>query len=610
MKAAVATALQVEMTHESLARKYRPQSFDEIIGQGAIVQTLRNALNGKKLHPAYIFSGIRGVGKTTIARIVAKGINCTAGPTSRPCDACPSCIEVKKGRSMDVLEIDGASNNKVEEARDLTQLARYTPARDHYRVFIIDEVHMLSTAAFNALLKTLEEPPPNVVFLLATTEPHKIPETIHSRAQHFEFRRVPLSLVRGFLEGVCKAEGIEAEPAVLELLARAGDGSVRDSLTLLDRLIAYADGPVTEKSASEILGVVGRDVLFNTIGAIASADARRVLQITGELLDRGQDIKRYLQDLSEHAKRLLRERSAHPEAPGGEQPDLTERYRRQAEAFSVEDLFRLQDLILLTTQRLNQAPNPDTLLELQLLKAAHLPKILPLDQLLSAGVLGWKTEMGPERPRLSTTGNNTVPPLARESPQPAMAKLDVEKEPVPKIDKGVSRVTDESSQPDLAQLRFTSLIAFQRMDSQEAESYEGRDPRLEKFRLAVAKEFPLAGGAIEDANISVDPEGVLHLALPKSASAGLALLGTPERRQVLGQFAKEFGFSGEVVLEKGEGDYTDQPQKLLVERPVRKNSNDDGSPAIASVIKVLGAQLMGINTVQEKQTGDKNGEPE
>ena len=239
--------------HQALARRYRPQSFDEMVGQRAVVKTLKNALAKGKIHPAYIFSGIRGVGKTTAARLFAKGLNCVKGPTFEPCNECASCLEIGKAASMDVLEIDGATNTKAEEARDLMQAARYTPARDRYRVFIIDEVHMLSTAAFNALLKTFEEPPPHAVFLLATTEPHKIPETIHSRAQHFQFKRVPTPLVIRHLEEICQKEELKAEPAALELVARSGEGSVRDSLTLLDRLMAYADGPLTEETAVEAL---------------------------------------------------------------------------------------------------------------------------------------------------------------------------------------------------------------------------------------------------------------------------------------------------------------------------------------------------------------------
>ncbi len=370
------------MTYKALARKYRPQTFDEMVGQEAVVKTLKNALATGKIHPAYIFSGIRGVGKTTAARLFAKGLNCETGPTVTPCNACPSCVEIAAGRSMDVLEIDGATHTKAEEARDLMQAARYMPVRDRYRVFIIDEVHMLSTAAFNALLKTLEEPPAHAVFLLATTEPFRIPETIHSRAQHFQFRRVSAYKVASFLKDLCGREGVEAEPAALDLVARSGEGSVRDSLTLLDRLLTYANGPLEEAAAVEVLGVVGRDALLSMLEMVSRGEPSDVSRFLDEARERGQNLERFLSDLVALVRDVLRYKTA---GTGGDAEEVADDggLKAAAERLSLEDLLRLWDLLALTQQRLKGAPDPEALLELQLIKAALLPGILPLEQVLS-----------------------------------------------------------------------------------------------------------------------------------------------------------------------------------------------------------------------------------
>jgi DNA polymerase-3 subunit gamma/tau len=570
------------MIHRALAVKYRPQTFAQIVGQDPVVKTLQNALRSGRIHPAYIFSGIRGVGKTTIARIIAKGINCIppGAPTPDPCGSCPSCEEIAACRSLDVLEIDGASNNKVEEARDLTQLARYTPARDRRRIFIIDEVHMLSVAAFNALLKTLEEPPPHVVFLLATTEPRKIPETIHSRAQHFEFRKVPAGQIAAHLTRICAQEGVAAEPAAIELVARAGDGSVRDSLTLLDRLSAYADGPIGEADAAEVLGLAGREILFRAADALAASDAAAALHLLGEVLDRGRDTRRFLEDLVDHVRRLLRDRLAGGVPPAGETEETAGRFRAQAKRFSAEDLLRLQDLLLVTLQRLKDAPDPDALLELQILKAAYLPKILPIEAILRGVPL-------PPSPAATPSGRE---PLTAGSPAPAPAPT-----PAPPA----------STEPAGA-LRFTSLVAFERMDGEEARSFEGGDPRLAKARARLLQAFPLAQSAIERASLSADPEGVLHIAVPNSASVGLAMLGTPERKRLMEEIAREEGFPGGTSLESREGEEENPPEEGPRPQDGRTASS---SKAVEAVRKVLGAQLLEIRQAPQR-AGEPHDEPE
>ena len=242
------------MSYQVLARKWRPRSFQELTGQEHVSKTLENAIKGSRIAHAYLFSGVRGVGKTTVARIMAKSLNCAEGPTATPCMKCQSCKEITDGFSIDVIEIDGASHTGVDSIRELQENAQYAPMRGRYKIYIIDEVHMLSTSAFNALLKILEEPPPHLVFIFATTEPHKIPNTIHSRCQHFQFRRISYKEIVERLRFILREEGIDAGEDALSVIARTSDGSMRDALSLLDQAIAYTGGNLTERDVSWILG--------------------------------------------------------------------------------------------------------------------------------------------------------------------------------------------------------------------------------------------------------------------------------------------------------------------------------------------------------------------
>jgi len=567
------------MTHQPLARKYRPRQFDELVGQQALIRTLKNALTTGKVHPAYIFAGIRGVGKTTVARIFAKGLNCKTGVTAEPCDSCDSCAEVASGHSMDVLEIDGATHTKVEEARDLTQLARYTPARDRYRVFIIDEVHMLSNAAFNALLKTMEEPPPHVVFLLATTEPRKIPDTIHSRAQLFQFRSVPSPLVAEYLGRLGTKEGFSADPGALDLVARCGGGSVRDSLTLLDRLLAYAGGNLTEADAVEILGVAGRENLFALADAFAAGDPGRALALLDEGLERGHDLERLLEDLSDHVRRLLRARFA-PGAPTpGDPPGLAERLTGQAGRFSPEDLLRLLDLLATTQLRLKGSPDPRALLELQFVKAALLPKILPLEQILSGAVLPAAAR---ERPTTSQAPSEELTfssSAAREESAPPPAPV------------------GGSEDPPAGDLRFTAIIPFQRMDESEVRGYEANDSRVDEFRRSAADRFFLAHAVLESAAISLDPEGVLHLVCADGSGGGFAYLQDPTRRGDLEALAKAAGFPGAVSVEQGEREEERPTGRTALKTPGAPTPPERDA-AVKNVLRVFGGQIVRVTQLQ------------
>jgi DNA polymerase-3 subunit gamma/tau len=292
------------MSYLVLARKYRPQTFAEVIEQGHITRTLGNALSAGRVAHAILFAGPRGTGKTTIARILAKALNCQAGPAAAPCNQCRSCSDITAGRAVDVYEIDGASNNSVDQVRELRETIKYMPAHSPYKIYIIDEVHMLSTPAFNALLKTLEEPPAHVLFMFATTEPHKIPITILSRCQRFDLRRIRLSSIAGHLAEVCRQEGVEIPAESLDLIARESGGSVRDSLSLLDQVISGGQIAISHEQIIETLGVIDRSQLCTLAGAVLAGDALPFLATLDDIFDRGHDLKKLFSDLLEYLRDL------------------------------------------------------------------------------------------------------------------------------------------------------------------------------------------------------------------------------------------------------------------------------------------------------------------
>ena len=293
------------MDYQVSARKYRPGTFDDVIGQPHVVQTLVNSVTTKRIAHAYLFSGTRGVGKTTVARILAKALNCERGPTGTPCATCVNCQEIAQGTSVDVIEIDGASNTSVDDVREIRENVKFAPFRGQYRVYIIDEVHMLSNSAFNALLKTLEEPPSHVVFIFATTEIHKIPTTILSRCQHYNFRRIARAEIVDRLRHVAQQEGIALEDRSLMAVARASEGSMRDALSLLDQAVAFGGTTIVHADLEALLGAVPQELVRGIIQAIISQDTPAALRILANLLDQGHDLRAYCAEVVEYLRNML-----------------------------------------------------------------------------------------------------------------------------------------------------------------------------------------------------------------------------------------------------------------------------------------------------------------
>ena len=371
------------MSYLVLARKYRPQTFEEVVGQDHISRTLTNAISAGRVAHAILFSGPRGTGKTTVARILAKAMNCKDGPTRIPCNTCRSCQEITSGHAVDVYEIDGASNNSVDQIRDLRDNIKYMPAHSLYKIYIIDEVHMLSIAAFNALLKTLEEPPGHVLFMFATTEPHKIPITILSRCQQHDFRRIDVQAIADHLKMICGKEGSEIDNESLIMIAREAGGSMRDALSLLDQVMACVEGSVTYGQVVDILGVVDRKTIFDISTALIGGDVPKLLDLVDEVYRHGHDLKKLYVDLIEHFRNLLVVKLGKGIRKLVDLPSHEiERMQGQVQSVSPVSLNQIFDLLFKEEVTVRLSSQPRLAIEMVFLRLLQVPPALPIDALI------------------------------------------------------------------------------------------------------------------------------------------------------------------------------------------------------------------------------------
>ncbi|MBV9608484.1 MAG: DNA polymerase III subunit gamma/tau [Acidobacteria bacterium] len=393
------------MSYQVLARKYRPQRFSDVIGQEHVTRTLKNAIEQGRVAHGYIFSGHRGIGKTTIARILAMALNCRSAehPVAEPCGVCDSCLEVRESRAVDVIEIDAATNRGIDEIRELRDAARYRPARDRFKIYILDEAHQITDAAFNALLKTLEEPPSHVIFMMATTQPEDIPQTIRSRCQNFSFHAVKFDDIVAQLRDIAEKEKISADAHALAMLAEAGDGSMRDALSIMDQAIACCGTRLTADLVRGLVGAVPSDVLEQIMDAVAENSSERVLRLVDKLVSEGQNPMHFARQMVRFMRNVIVAKIAGSDSELLQiSADERARVGRVAEKFSEEDLTRFLQILLRTHSELNYRQEQRFHLELGLLKMVHAQRLLPIEELLS----------GAAAPRPAATRSPAVNPVA------------------------------------------------------------------------------------------------------------------------------------------------------------------------------------------------------
>jgi DNA polymerase-3 subunit gamma/tau len=405
------------MSYQVIARKWRPQKFDDVVGQQAVTRTLRNALASGRLAQAFVFAGPRGVGKTTTARILARALNCEKGPTPDPCGVCDACVEIAEARDMDVLEIDAATHTGIDNVREvIISGLSILPVRDRYKVFIIDEVHQLSTSSFNALLKSIEEPPPHVIFMMATTELDKIPETVLSRSQVYEFRTISTKAIAAQLRIIVDKEGITVGEDSLQLIARDAEGSMRDGQSKLDQVIAFTGQTITADDVATVLGLVGRDLLLDTIQAVSDQDAPAAFALAARAVEMGYDLRAVCRELSRVVRDLLvlsvdPSRITDPEIAGEGERD---RLKGLAARFSREDLLRAFDLLTRAESEVRGAAQPRYNLEMALLRWIHLRKLVSIEDLI-AGV-----DSRPGRTPSSPAGSGASRSASASAPAPPL----------------------------------------------------------------------------------------------------------------------------------------------------------------------------------------------
>jgi DNA polymerase III subunit gamma/tau len=564
------------MAYLVLARKYRPQSFGDMSGQDHVVRTLRNALKTGQLAHAFLFTGPRGVGKTTSARLVAKALNCEKGPTAEPCGVCAPCVEIAEGRAVDVIEIDAASNNGVDNVRDIVEAVKYRPARDRYKIFVVDEVHMLSTGAFNALLKTLEEPPEHVKFVLATTDVHKVPETILSRCQRFDFKRLTVQQIADQLGKVAVAEGMTVSPGALGLIARAAEGGMRDALSMLDQVRAACGDAPDDAAVAEALGTVDTAAISRIAGALVGRDGATVLAELERLHARGLEMKRVAEELVRHLRNVVVAKLVPATAldlPDAELADV----RAQAGGAEAAQLTRLFDLAQRAVAEVKLAEQPRYALEVALLKAVFLAPGADVSELLARveAIAGGGGGAPAPRPRAAAPAS---PPAAAPASSPTSSTAPpAKKEMAPGF-----RDLPAFGTPGCAAGGAQNVPPTPSPSPSSAPTSSATDdpsrPVADRWRAAVESmeaESPTLAGALKQAALLWLRDGEIAVQIPAGMYAK-----TAERRrgEIEASFAKIFGKPTRLALTIGG---TPPPQAIAPGAP--------GAPAAAAAPVTLAA---------------------
>ena len=553
------------MSYLVFARKWRPQSFDDIIGQEHVSHTLMNAIRSNRVAHAFLFTGVRGVGKTTAARVLAKALNCVNGPTPTPCNACNNCQEITAGTAVDVLEIDGASNTGVDDVREIIENVRYQPAKSRYKIYIIDEVHMLSTSAFNALLKTLEEPPPHVKFIFATTDPHKVPHTIHSRCQRYDFKRISLRLIADRLMHIARSEGIAVSDQALFLIAREGEGSMRDAQSLFDQVIAFAGKTVRDEDVVTALGLADRKMLYAVADALVERNPVRTLELLNELHLYGQDMRRLARELLEHFRnlsvaRVLPSADLLPDLPDEERAEV----QRQAQKMSAEDLDHAFRLLLNAENDVSRVPYPKLVMEMTLIKLATLTPVLAVAELLE--------RLDELERRLGGAGNGAVGPAG----------------PVPTSGKGSPPVRQQPparpqrAAPDEAPAAVVDSVMLAASDR----TWEG-------FVAFVAKEKVTLLPYVSHSQVPRLDEPVLAMNVPRGYYYDY--LAQREHTQLVEELARRFfGRDLRVTVNAVGVEDTTAATDEPAESPAALHAAALDNPAVRAAVEILGGQVQEV----------------
>jgi DNA polymerase III subunit gamma/tau len=567
--------------YQVIARKYRPQSFADVVNQEHVKNTLENAIAQNRIAHGYIFSGQRGTGKTTIARILARCLNCIKGPTATPCGECASCLEITAGGTVDVIEIDAASNRGINEMRELRENVRYQPARDRYKIFIIDEAHQITNEAFNALLKTIEEPPPWAVFVLCTTEAHKIPATIASRCQHFSFRSVDFEDLTARMAWICQQEGIEADPEALAILAAAGEGSVRDSLSALDQAIACCGDKLNAAEVRALLGAFSLESLEKVTQALAGGDSRSMLEVVDELERNGQNLQHFSRELSRYFRNLLVTRVAGADtrlvAASAAQ---REKLGTIAGGFSEEDLTRYLQLSLDIFKDLQYSLQPRFHLEIGLVRLVQAGRLLPIEQAL-AGLSPSVQSAPPARPI------QTAPP-----PPPAPREL----APLPRVGPSpfeLDRAKKAGGRPPEPQSSGANALAPQA----EAPPMTSGDPRERLHAYLHEKNNAHLADAVEGSSITITG-GDLNIVAPKSYALYFKDRAFEDAvKEVFGRPLRMKLTSGEAA---GAG-----PAPIAVAAPPKGEAEDEvtgralANPEVQRFREVFGGEVRKVRNLKE-----------
>jgi DNA polymerase-3 subunit gamma/tau len=585
------------MSYLVLARKWRPQTFSEVVGQEHVTRTLRNAITSGRVAHAFLFTGPRGVGKTTTARLLAKALNCETGPTPEPCNTCSNCVEITAGTALDVLEIDGASHTGVDNIRDLTEGVQYRPIKSRFRVIIIDEVHMLSNAAFNALLKTLEEPPPHVKFIFATTESHKILPTILSRCQRYDFKRIPLRELIQRLREIIQQEQLTADEVGLALIAREADGGLRDAQSLLDQVIAWSDGQITERAVKEALGVADRQALFRVVDALLARNPAQALQLAGDLYQYGYDPRRLCRDLLEHFRHLVAAKISPDLALLADLPDHEVAIvRNQAETCTVEDLQRCFTLLLRADEEISKTAYTQLVIEMTLVKVASQPPVLPLEdalarlEALQQAILGNAPVQSSLPPR-SMDQTRVLPTPTRSTPHRSQRAFGDGDDESPTPSPTPTRSTPPQSSEPPASAASTPVV--KEAEIEDPESWEGFLRVVQKEKISLF--FPL-----KSAHLLELTSGGMRIGVEKDLY--FRELIRKESRTLLEDIAKRF-FGRPLTVDIIKGDMRSNVASLSTDATpdrapgkVRQEPLTADDPLVQTVLDVLGGEVQGTRS--------------